>query len=109
MRILFLEPAKAELDEAVEYYEYEQPGLGEAFVSEILNALDRIGRFPDAWQSLSARTRRCRTRRFPFGVVYQKREKDILVVAVAHLHRKPQHWEDSVVSGDPVYNGGGEG
>ena len=109
MRILFLEPAGAELKEAVEYYEHEQPGLGEAFLTEILGALERIGRFPDAWQSLSTRTRRCRTRRFPFGVIYQKREKDILVVAVAHLHRKPQHWEDRTKDDDPAEDGGGEG
>ena len=109
MRILFLEPAKAELDEAVEYYEYEQPGLGEAFLYEILNALERIGRFPDAWQRLSSRARRCQTRRFPFGVVYQKREEDILVVAVAHLHRKPHYWEDRMRDGGRATDGSDEG
>ena len=94
MKILFLEPARTELDEAVEYYNYQQDGLGEAFLSEVLRALDIIGRFPEAWQPLSARTRRCRTRRFPYGVIYQRREGEILVVAVAHLHRKPEYWED---------------
>jgi plasmid stabilization system protein ParE len=94
MRISFLEPARLELDDAVSYYNYEKAGLGEAFLSEILRTLDRIGGFPDAWQPLSRRTRRCRTRRFPFGVIYHKREEDLLIVAVAHLHRSPEYWKD---------------
>ncbi|MCK9463544.1 MAG: type II toxin-antitoxin system RelE/ParE family toxin [Proteobacteria bacterium] len=94
MRISFLEPARLELDDAVNYYNYEEAGLGEEFLSEFLRTLDRIGRFPDAWQPLSQRTRRCQTRRFPFGVIYQKREEGILIVAVAHLHRSPEYWKD---------------
>lgn len=48
MRIRFLEIAQIELDEAVEYYKYEAPGLGEAFLTEALSTIDRIGRFPEA-------------------------------------------------------------
>lgn len=45
MRINFLEIAQIELDDAIEYYNYEVPGLGDAFLTEVLNALDRIGEF----------------------------------------------------------------
>jgi hypothetical protein len=65
MRIRFLEIAQIELDDAIEYYNYEVPGLGEAFLTEVLNTLDRIGKYPEAWQPSSKRTRRCQTRRFP--------------------------------------------
>ena len=34
MRIRFLEIAQIELDEAIEYYNHETPGLGEAFLTE---------------------------------------------------------------------------
>ena len=43
MKIDFLEIAQIELDEAIEYYNHEIPGLGDAFLTEVLNALDRIG------------------------------------------------------------------
>jgi len=59
MRIRFLETARIELDDAIEYYNYEVPGLGGAFLTEVLNALDRIGKYPEAWQPSSKRTRRC--------------------------------------------------
>ena len=58
MRIRFLEIARLELDEAVEYYDSESPGLGEEFLSEVLAALERMGRFPESWQTCSRRTRR---------------------------------------------------
>ena len=39
MRIRFLEMAQIELDEAIEYYNYEMSGLGEEFLAEVLKAL----------------------------------------------------------------------
>ncbi|MBW1868530.1 MAG: type II toxin-antitoxin system RelE/ParE family toxin [Deltaproteobacteria bacterium] len=94
MRIRFLEIAQIELDEAIEYYNYEVSGLGEEFLTEVLNALDRIGEFPEAWHPCSKRTRRCQTRRFPYGIIYQARKEEILIIAVANLHRKPDYWKE---------------
>jgi len=96
MRIRFLEIAQIELDDAIEYYNYEVPGLGDAFLTEVLNTLDRIGKYPEAWQPSSKRTRRCQTRRFPYGIMYQIRRDEILVVAIANLHRKPDYWKDRI-------------
>jgi plasmid stabilization system protein ParE len=96
MRIRFLEIAQIELDEAIEYYNYETPGLGEEFLAEVLNALDRIGEFPEAWHPCSKRTRRCQTRRFPYGIIYQTRKEEILVIAIANLHRNPGYWKDRI-------------
>lgn len=98
MKIRFLEIAQIELDEAIEYYNYEVPGLGDAFLKEVLTALDRIGKFPEAWHPCSKRTRRCRTRRFPYGIIYQILEQEILVVAIANLHRNPDYWKDRISS-----------
>jgi len=36
MNINFLEIAQIELDDAIEYYNYEVPGLGDAFLTEVL-------------------------------------------------------------------------
>jgi toxin ParE2 len=96
MKINFLEIAQIELDEAIEYYNHEAPGLGDAFLTEVLNAIDRIGEFPEAWHPSSKRARRCQTRRFPYGIIYQIRTNEILVVAIANLHRKPDYWRDTL-------------
>lgn len=96
MKIRFLDIAQIELDETIYYYNYELTGLGKEFLTEILSALDRIAQFPKAWTLISKRTRRCQTRRFPYGVIYQDRGDEILVVAIANLHRKPDYWKDRI-------------
>lgn len=96
MRIRFLDVAQVELDEAVNYYNYEANGLGAEFLAEILEGIDRIAKFPEAWQPCSKRTRRCLVRRFPYGIIYQRREGEVLIVAIANLHRRPDYWEDRI-------------
>lgn len=96
MEIRFLTVAETEVDEAVAYYNRELDGLGTQFLIDLREAVERIARLPHAWHPLSERTRRCRTRRFPYGIIYQVRQDTILVVAVAHLHRKPNYWRDRV-------------
>ena len=92
MKIRFLRVAQQELDEAVEYYNQEVPGLGKAFVGEIQAALERIRHFPHGWHPLSENIRRCRLRRFPYGLIYASDNGEIIVIAVAHLHRRPDYW-----------------
>jgi plasmid stabilization system protein ParE len=79
-------------------YEAERAGLGGEFRDEIQSTLERITRLPEAWRILSENTRRCRTNRFPYGVIYRYREETeaILVIAVAHLHRKPNFWKGRI-------------
>ena len=92
----FLESAQIELEEAVNYYNEQQAGLGYEFAKEVADTIARILRYPEAWTKLSKRTRRCRTKRFPYGVIYQITGDRILIVAVGHLKRKPFYWRDRV-------------
>lgn len=96
MEIRFLEIAQIELDEAVEYYNSESSGLGDSFLLEVLTTIERIRRFPNAWHLFSSITRRCQLRRFPYGIIYQILNTEILIVAVANLHRKPDYWQDRI-------------
>ena len=94
MNVRFLEIAQIELDETIEYYNLELFGLGESFLTEILLTLDRIRKFPEAWPICSIRTHRCQTRRFPYGIIYQIIKNEILIIAIANLHRKPEYWKN---------------
>jgi plasmid stabilization system protein ParE len=94
----FLEPAQIELEEEVKYYNAQQPGLGYDFAKEVADTIARILRYPEAWTKLSKRTRRCRTKRFPYGVFYQITGDKILIVAVGHLRREPSYWRNRVKS-----------
>lgn len=94
MTYRFHPSARRELTEAVAYYDRISRRLGDDFVDEVENAINRILSFPEAWPTLSAETRRCRMKRFPYGLVYQIRGDEVVIVAVMHLHRKPNCWED---------------
>ena len=63
---------------------------------EAVAAIDRIRRFPEAWHPMGNEIRRCRLRRFPYGLIYSKDETGILILAVAHSHREPSYWRDRV-------------
>lgn len=94
MKVIFLKVAESELDDAIEYYESEQSGLGTRFRKEVLLSLGRIVEYPSAYQPLSSRVRRCLVAKFPFGIIYQIKQdtNEVLIVAVAHLHRRPDYW-----------------
>lgn len=92
LRILSV--AEAELHEAIAYYNEQRPGLGFEFAAEVRTALTRIMDFPDAWPKFSLRSRRCMLNRFPFGILYHQSNEEILVLAVMHLKRSPQKWQD---------------
>lgn len=92
----FLEPAQTELEEEVKYLNDQQSELGYEFAKEVADAITRILRYPEAWPKLSKRTRRCRTKKFPYGVLYQIRGAKILIVAVMHLRRKPFYWRNRI-------------
>ena len=94
MTVRFLEVAQRELDEAIAYYNSQVPGLGDAYLVESVATIERIRRFPEAWQPLGEQVRRCRLRRFPYGLIYAVDEGNILIVAVAHTHRRPGYWRD---------------
>ncbi|QTN28214.1 type II toxin-antitoxin system RelE/ParE family toxin [Rhodoferax sp. AJA081-3] len=92
MSIRLLEPAQAELDEAIAWYADQAPGLGDAFLIETLKTFKLIDQFPTAWHPLTRQIRRCRLKRFPYSVVYTQDGMDVLVLAIAHQHRKPNYW-----------------
>ena len=93
MTYRFLSPAENELRGAAEYYENAVPGLGVEFVEEIEHTIQRILRHPNAWAKVSADHRRCRTRRFPYGIIYSIESECILISAVMNLRRHPECWK----------------
>lgn len=98
MRHAFLPSAKAELQEAVDFYEDRRAGLGEEFAAEVRSTVGRILLNPTAWSKLSENARRCRLRRFPYGLIYQIRRDQILILAVMHFRRSPGYWRSRLNS-----------
>ena len=92
MRVVFSDLAKLELNDAAHYYELEYQGLGRRFKQEVRKAALRIRDYPEAWSIERGDIRKCLLHRFPFKLLYAIEEDHILVLAVAHQHRKPDYW-----------------
>jgi plasmid stabilization system protein ParE len=96
MRFRLLPPAERELRKAAKYYNSRVPGLGSDFVREVRDTIRRILSQPEAWFALDNEVRRCRTHRFPYGIIYAIDHDEIVIVAVMHLHRHPESWRKNL-------------
>jgi plasmid stabilization system protein ParE len=92
MTIEFLAIAETELDEAYHWYESQQKNLGFQFLTEIDASLRKIAAYPEAFLKITPDIRRCLVKRFPYGILYGIDSDKIIVVAIMHLHRKPDYW-----------------
>jgi plasmid stabilization system protein ParE len=84
--------AEAEFISAARYYEEQAEDLGFDFVSAVQRAYQRLADFPESGHSFGRHLRRVLVPGFPYGLVYRAYSERILIVAVAHLHRRPGYW-----------------
>ncbi len=94
MKVRFTSAAERELQQAIESYEAAENGLGGRFLEEVEAVVARIVAHPLAWTRISPRTRRCRTNRFPYGLFYQVRTDEILILSVMDLRKDPKRWKE---------------
>jgi len=94
MKFKFHPEAEYEFNVAIDYYEEMQNHLGLEFASEVYETIQRVIKFPKAWQKMTSQTRRCLTNRFPFGIVYFIKDDILIIIAVMHLNRKPNYWNN---------------
>lgn len=88
----FVRPARHEFLEAVRFYENEEPGLGTRFGAAVEEAALRALSYPLAGTQVRDEVRRVLVRAFPFAVVYRQVNDGIVIIAVAHLSRRPDYW-----------------
>jgi toxin ParE1/3/4 len=94
--LIFHPDIQFEIRDSYKWYESRAQGLGEDFLSELESAFQIIKEIPDTWPLIAMNFRRYLLDRFPFGVIYQKKEDQIYIVAVMHLNRKPGYWIDRI-------------
>jgi plasmid stabilization system protein ParE len=91
MKVRFLSLAQQELDDAVAWYNEQADGLGKEFLNELDRAVRRAAAFPMSCPQIASGLRRSLLARFPYGLIYGLEDDMMVVVAVAHLHRKPRY------------------
>ncbi len=94
MIVRILTPAREEFLEAAAFYEREAVGLGAEFIDEFDHAVRLIAANPHLGPHFEGTFRRKLLRRFPFQLIYEVTAEEVLLVAVAHLRRRPGYWRD---------------
>jgi plasmid stabilization system protein ParE len=87
-----LDEALEDAEDAARWYAERNGTAAAAFAQEFEHAIAEIQRVPATWPSFDHGTRRFLLKRFPYSVVYRMDDTRIVVVAVAHAHRRPAYW-----------------
>ena len=85
--------ADADLEQAAEWYERQQRGLGAKLVTRVDETLALISDNPELYAVLRDNVRRAPVRKFPYGVFYQVRGTYVEVAAIVHNRRSPLVWQ----------------
>ncbi|MEK6725341.1 MAG: type II toxin-antitoxin system RelE/ParE family toxin [Deltaproteobacteria bacterium] len=94
MTFSFHPEAKDEFNEAIEYYENCEPGLGYDFSIEAHAAIQNIADYPTVWPIIEEDVRCCLVNRFPYGIIYSIEQDGIFILAVMHQRRHPDYWKN---------------
>lgn len=90
--IHFLEPAEEEMLDAALFYESQAYNLGKDFLYIIENTLQDISKNPLRWPTIDYGVRRRLINRFPYAILYKLDDCQIIIIAIMHLHRRPNYW-----------------
>ena len=85
--------ARAEFDDAFDWYEQRRPGLGVDFVAQVQEVFDQISATPGLHAQIFHDVRRGVVRRFPYSVFYKVEPQQVVVLAVFHSNRDPKIWQ----------------
>lgn len=88
-----------ELRSAALWYDGRRGGLGDEFVLEITDCLQRIVDEPNSYpiwpgtaETGSAAIRRALVKRFPYAIAFEVHPDRVFVLTIAHAKRRPLFW-----------------
>lgn len=86
--IIVQHEAIIEIQVAYEWYEEKRVGLGDELLLEIEICLQKISEHPENYGYVNTIFRRIRTHRFPYFLVFEIEEGNVIINSVRHAKRK---------------------
>lgn len=95
--------ALADVEQAVQWYDGKQAGLGRQFLDELEQVLSAVGSGPLRFGLLRGfppelPLRRAALHRFPYAVVFMELQREVRVLAIPHRRQQPDSWLDRLQS-----------
>lgn len=88
--------AAVEFDDAVAWYESEQPGTGARLRDAVHNTIMSIRDHPRVFPVVHHAVRRAYVKVFPYSVMYSIESASIRIIAVFHGSRNPSEWQSRI-------------
>lgn len=92
-KVTYLPGFYSDLDEALEWYNKESAKSAEKLLVEIETTLQFLINKPLLFQKLNSKVRKINLPVFPYKIIYQLSEEELLVIALAHHKRHPRYWK----------------
>jgi addiction module RelE/StbE family toxin len=92
LSVIFRPQAKADLEKIHQWYESQQPGLGEEFLRILEGKLEIVREHPQSSVIIYKNVRRIILAKFPYLVFYTITGSQIVVLAILHAFRDPANW-----------------
>lgn len=89
----FLSPAEDEMSEAALFYDAASAGLGDDFLNDVQQAIDKLCEYPKAGRTIAPHLRSMLVNRFPFSIISSEETATILIISIAHHRRRPGYWK----------------
>jgi hypothetical protein len=84
--------AEIEVNEAADFYDLENSGLGNVFLDEVERAIGAISQYPEVGVLIRAGVRKMSLLKFPYSLIYAIKSNEFRLLAVAHQKRRPFYW-----------------
>jgi plasmid stabilization system protein ParE len=93
-RLIVQDTAKADVSEAMRYYNLKQSGLGKRFLADFRNKVKLVRSNPEAYAIRYKDIRMAMLKTFPYLIHFQldKRDKVIAILAVFYGGEDPKKW-----------------
>jgi len=86
--LVIKEEAQSEISSAYNWYENKSEGLGERFLESLENCFNIISTQPTIFQKIYKKQRQAIVHVFPYVVMYQKDNNQVIVFAVFNTHQE---------------------
>jgi toxin ParE1/3/4 len=86
---------EADLDaqSAIQWYDERDRNLGDDFLKKVNECINSLSKDPEQYPVIYQRMRRALLKRFPYEVIYEIENDEIIIYAIFHCARDPQEWQ----------------
>ena len=100
-KVVFHPGASQDYATAFAWYYERGTTLASDFENEIDRGIRLISQNPLRWRKFDAERRSFLVRKFPYSIIYELHDKDVVVLAIAHGKRRPKYWSERATRSKP--------